>query len=115
VNNGVEIGMEPAQARVFVGSNVQGNNMEEEHQETTQTTQRNNAFMTRNMKVREWTPVNREYENGEDEIREDMVTTNEEKTKSISNSNIHAKEVEAVETLKRKLEYLSLCNNDNKY
>ena len=72
MNNGVEIGMEPAQARVFVGSNVQGNNMEEEHQETTQTTQRNNAFMTRNMKVREWTPVNREYENGEDEIREDM-------------------------------------------
>ena len=73
VTNGVEIGMEPVQSGVFVGLDEKEKVMEEEHSETAQTSQqRNNAFMNRNVKVREWTSVNREVVNGEDGIRTDV-------------------------------------------
>ena len=70
MSNGVEIGMEPVQTGVFVDSTVQENVMEEEHQETAQ--QRNNTFMTRNVKVREWSAVSRENVNGEEGLQTDM-------------------------------------------
>ena len=69
VSNGIEIGMEPVQTNVFVGSNIQETVMEEEHQETTQMNQqRNNTFMTRNVKVREWSSIARESVNEEEEM-----------------------------------------------
>eukprot|EP00090_Calanus_glacialis_P044778 TRINITY_DN8023_c0_g1_i4.p1 TRINITY_DN8023_c0_g1~~TRINITY_DN8023_c0_g1_i4.p1 ORF type:complete len:984 (-),score=275.70 TRINITY_DN8023_c0_g1_i4:1081-3648(-) len=106
VSNGVEIGMEPVQSGVFVDSTVQENVMEEEHQETAQ--QRNNTFMTRNVKVREWSAVSRENVNGEEGLQTDMVAQKEEKKMSMTNTNIIAKEAEAVDTLRRKLEMRKL-------
>lgn len=70
VSNGIEIGMEPVQSGVFVDSNVQENVMEEEHQETAQ--QRNNTFMKRNVKVREWSAVSRENVIEEEGLQTDM-------------------------------------------
>jgi len=110
VTNGMEIGAEPVKSDVFVGSNTQETVTEEEGQETAQINQqRNNTFMKRNVKTREWSSIVREAVNEEKEIPDDLVITKPEGRKNpVTNTNIIAKEVEAVDTLRRKLEMKKL-------
>jgi len=73
VTNGMEIGAEAVQSDVFVGSNIQENVPEEEELGTTQINQqRNNNFMKRNVKTREWSSIVREAVNEEKEIPVDL-------------------------------------------
>jgi len=110
VTNGMEIGAESVKSDVFVGSNTQETVTEEEEQETAQINQqRNNTFMKRNVKTREWSSIVREAVNEEKEIPDDLVITKPEGRKNhATNTNIIAKEVEAVDTLRRKLEMKKL-------
>ena len=73
VTNGMEIGAEPVKSDVFVGSNTEENVVEEEEQETAQINQqRNNTFMKRNVKTREWSSIVREAVTEEKEIPDDL-------------------------------------------
>merc|ERR1719317_880665 len=65
--------------------------------------------MKRNVKTREWSSIVREAVNEEKEIPDDLVSSKTEGKKNpMTNTNIFAKEAEAVDTLRRKLEMKKL-------